>query len=172
MGGRALFPKKRLCVAYACGFVSCKVGFFPASRLLKNAYKQLLRGAARPGLKPRVYTGLIVADFNVGALRASGQAKAPTPKSRSLTPPNTRGFGMTRAGVSEARTTEEKPRVFPTTSGRRHRERPATEEKSRVFPTRPGRKHRERPATTGGEGHDISCLREIEEGALTRPYKC
>ncbi len=71
------------------------MGFFPASRLLKNTYKQFLRGAARPGLKPRVYIGLIVADFNVGA-------KAPTPQSRSLTPPKTRGFGMTRAGVNKA----------------------------------------------------------------------
>jgi hypothetical protein len=43
------------------------VGFFPASRLLKNAYKQFLRGAARPGLKPRVYIGFIAADFSVGA---------------------------------------------------------------------------------------------------------
>ncbi len=33
---------------------------------------------------------------------------------------------MTRAGVNKARTTEEKPRAFPTRSGRKHRETPAT----------------------------------------------
>src|SRR5260370_30403567 len=40
--------------------------------------------------------------------------EAPPPKSRSLTPPRTRGFGMTRAWENKPRATEEKSRVFPT----------------------------------------------------------
>ncbi len=60
------------------------------------------------------------------SFEAQDQLKRQPPKSRSLTPPKTRGFGMTRAGVNKARTTEEKPRAFPTRSGRKHRERPAT----------------------------------------------
>ncbi len=41
-------------------------------------------------------------------------SEAPTPKSRSLTPPRTRGFGMTRAWENKPRATEEKSRVLKT----------------------------------------------------------
>jgi hypothetical protein len=54
--------RSTLRVLPACGG-QARVGFFPASRLLKNAHKQFLRGAARPGLKPRVYIGFIAADL-------------------------------------------------------------------------------------------------------------
>jgi hypothetical protein len=43
-GGRALIQKNAFGSPILAGLFFASVGFFPASRLLKNAYKQFLRG--------------------------------------------------------------------------------------------------------------------------------